>query len=164
VTTVDIGFVLRAHGIRGEIHVTCHDPASTSLSRARAIYLDGRRHDLIAARPIDGGWLLAISGVGDRDAAEALRGTAIAVDREAVGLTSGDILLADLVGCEVRLADDSPWGHVAAVACGPQDLLVVHDGDVERLVPLVDEIVVDIDLEARRIVVDPPDGLPETAR
>ena len=79
-------------------------------------------------------------------------------------LADGELLLADLVGCEVELGDGTPWGRVAAIMPGVQDLLVIHDGDVERLLPLVDEFVVEIDLPRARIVVDPPDGLPESPR
>jgi len=73
-------------------------------------------------------------------------------------------LLDDLVGCKVVLADGTPWGTVAAVDAGAQDLLVIHDGDVERLLPLVDAFVPAIDVAAGTITVDPPEGLPENRR
>ncbi|HEV7554241.1 MAG TPA: hypothetical protein VGO00_02235, partial [Kofleriaceae bacterium] len=60
--------------------------------------------------------------------------------------------------------DGTAWGSIAAVDAGVQDLLVIHHGDIERLLPLVDAFVVAIDLEAGTVTVDPPDGLPENRR
>ena len=41
------------------------------------------------------------------------------------------------------------------------DLLVIHDGEIERMLPLVDQFVTNIDVAAGIITVDPPEGLPE---
>ena len=41
--------------------------------------------------------------------------------------------------------------------------LVIHDGDRERLLPIVDAFIVDVDLEAAVITVTPPDGMPDSA-
>jgi ribosomal 30S subunit maturation factor RimM len=38
---------------------------------------------------------------------------------------------------------------------------VIHDGEIERLLPYVPQFVVAVDIAARRVVVDPPEGLPE---
>jgi 16S rRNA processing protein RimM len=156
-----VGFVSRPHGTRGEVRVVLHNPTSTALSRAETVHVDGQRHRVIAARQVEGAWLLAVDGVSDRNTAEGLRGARIAVDREALDLGVGEVLLADLVGCRVHLRDGTPWGQVAAIAAGPQDLLVIHGDGVERLLPLVDELVISIDVASRLIVVDPPEDLPE---
>ena len=71
------------------------------------------------------------------------------------------MLLDDLVGCKVVLPDGTPWGTIAAVELGPQDLLVIHDGEIERLLPLVDQFVKNVDVAGGVVTVDPPEGLPE---
>jgi len=86
------------------------------------------------------------------------------VDREQIPIDEGQIFLADLVGCAVTLEDGSPYGTIAAVETGPQDRLVIHDGEIERLLPLVPEFVIDVDLEQGRVVVAPPEDLPESPR
>jgi len=104
-----------------------------------------------------------LEGVVTRNDAEALRGARVEVAREDLGLEDEDVLLSDLVGCKVFLPDGTPWGEVAAIDAGPgQDRLVIHDRGVERLVPLVDVFVSKIDLDARTVTVDPPEGTPET--
>ncbi|HTR55160.1 MAG TPA: ribosome maturation factor RimM [Kofleriaceae bacterium] len=162
---VEIGGVARAHGIRGEVVIVTHDPDSETLGEVTRIYVGGVARDIVAARDTQRGWLVQLAGVVTRTEAEALRGQVVEVDRADLALAADDVLLADLVGCAVRRADGSPWGTIAAVHAGAmQDLLVIHDGDVERMLPVVDAFVRAIDLEARVITVDPPEDLPEAKR
>jgi 16S rRNA processing protein RimM len=158
---VEIGVVARAHGIRGEVRVHLHNPASTALEEAETLWVGERAYAIEAARPVAGAYLVALEGVADRNAAEALRGRPVSVARDDLALDEGEFLLADLVGCRVELPDGSDWGLVSGLELGPQDRLVIRQGDIERLLPVVDEFLIDIDLEARRIVVDPPADLPE---
>lgn len=160
---IEIGGVARAHGIRGEIVIVTHDPDSTTLADVEQIFIEGVARKIRQARDTHRGWLVALEGVDTRNDAEKLRGLPVEVDRDALELDDDDILLADLVGCEVRRPDGSAWGTIVEVVPGElQDLLVIHDGDTERLVPLVDELVPAIDLDARVVTVDPPEGIPES--
>jgi len=162
---IEIGGVARAHGIRGEVVIVTHDPEDATLGDVRAIWVGGTLRTIAVARDTHRGWLVALDGVATRSEAEALRGQVVEVDRDTLDLAADDILLVDLVGCAVRRADGTPWGTIAAVEPGEyQDLLVIHDGDIERLLPLVDAFVVAIDLPGQVVTVDPPDGLPETRR
>jgi 16S rRNA processing protein RimM len=164
---IEIGGIARAHGIRGEVVIVTHDPDSETLAEVERIYLDGVPRRILAARGTHRGWLVLLDGVATRNEAEALRGRRVEVDRDDLHLAAGDILLHDLVGCAVRLVDGTPWGVIAeieSVAGGLQDRLIIHDGDVERMLPLVDVFVKNIDLDARVVTVDPPEGLPESRR
>jgi 16S rRNA processing protein RimM len=159
---VEIGGVARAHGIRGEIVIVTHDPDSDTLGKVESIYVGGIERKITQARDTQRGWLIALDGITTRNDAEALQGQTVEVDRDMLELDDDDILLDDLVDCEVRLPDGTPWGTVYAVDPGAyQDLLVVHAGEVERLLPLIDEFVKSIDLDAGVIVVEPPEGLPD---
>ena len=158
---IQIGYVSKAHGIRGEIGAATHDPESMTLDDADVVYIGGVRYAVLNSRPVNGGWLLALEGVDDRNLAEALRGKPIAVDRSLIPIEEGEIFLADLVGCEVRLPDGTSWGTVTAIEIGPQDRLVVCDDRVERLVPYVPELVADVDLEARVVQITPREDWPE---
>ena len=161
---VEIGRIARVHGIRGEIVIATHDPESDLLDRAPALWIGGALREVVRARSTQRGWLVQLAGVATRNDAEALRGQVVEVDRAALELDDEDVLLDDLVGCRVQRVDGTPWGTIAAIEGGMQDRLVIHDGDIERQLPLVDEFVTDIDLEAGVVTVDPPDGLPEHRR
>jgi 16S rRNA processing protein RimM len=162
---IEIGGIARAHGIRGEVVIVTHDPDSTTLAEVETVWIGGQARRIVGARATHRGWLVQLEGVATRNDAEALRGQPVEVDREALALAEDDVLLEDLVGCAVRRTDGAPWGTIAAVQPGElQDLLVIHDGEVERLLPLVDAFVTDIDLDAGVVTVDPPEGLPESKR
>jgi 16S rRNA processing protein RimM len=162
---LEIGGVARAHGIRGEVVIVTHDPDSETLGDVKAIYVGGAVREIVAARDTQRGWLVLLAGVTTRTEAEALRGQVVEIDREALELRDDDVLLADVVGCAVVTVGGADWGKVAAVDVGEmQDVLVIHDGDVERLIPMVDLFVKSIDLQARVVTIDPPDNVPESKR
>jgi len=158
---LEIGGIARAHGIRGEVVVYTHDPESTILGEVEVVWVGGVEKKILEARSTPRGWLVQLEGVATRNDAEALRGQVVEVDRELLELADGDVLLDDMVGCKVVLPDGRAWGTIAGIDLGPQDLLVIHDGEIERLLPLVDEFVTSIDIDEGVIVVNPPEGLPE---
>jgi 16S rRNA processing protein RimM len=169
---VEIARVSKAHGVRGEVLVVLTDPDSTALEQVDGIWIGDDRFAIVQARPIGGAYLLALEGLTDRDAAAALRGRPVSVARADLDPDSDEALYADLVGCKVELPDGTPWGTIVGVELGPQDRLVIHHdhrfdgtpGDVERLVPVVDAFIASVDVEARRVVITPPDGMPEEPR
>ena len=159
---LEIGGIARAHGIRGEVVIVTHDPDSSVLGTLPTIYIDGAPRRVTAARGTQRGWLVMLEGIATRNDAETLRGKQIEIDRSALDLDDSDVLLSDLVGCKVVTRDGTPWGTIAAIDPSPlQDRLVIHDGKIERMLPLVDQYVTSIDLDAGVVTVDPPDGLPE---
>jgi len=161
---IEIGRITRAHGIRGEVVISTHDRESEIVGEVETLWIGGSERRVTGARGTHRGWLVQLEGVATRNDAEALRGQVVEVDRAALELDEDDILLDDLIGCRVQRVDGTPWGTIAAIEGGMQDRLVIHDGDIERQLPLVDEFVTGIDLEAGVVTVDPPDGLPEHRR
>ena len=163
---IEIGRIARAHGIRGEVVIVTHDPDSALLDELGAVWVGGVVRPIAEARHTHRGWLVRFEAVATRNDAETLRGQSVEVDRAALELDDSDVLLEDLVGCRVVRSDGTPWGTIAEIQSGGmQDLLVIHHGEkgeeIERLLPLVDEFVTGIDLEAGVVTVDPPEGLPE---
>ena len=159
---IEIGGIARAHGIIGEIVIVTHDPDSTLLEDLEAIWVYGTRYAISAARHTQRGWLVVLEGITTRNQAETFRGKPVEVDREAIPLEEGEFLLDDLIGCEVVLADGRPWGKVVEIELAYQDRLVIHDGGVERQLPFVPECIVSVDVAAGKVVVDPPEGIPES--
>ncbi len=156
--TLDVGFVVRAHGIRGAVRVRSSSPA---LGAVAQLLLDGRPYRVARAQRDKDDWLLTLEGVADRDAAEALRGARVAVDRDAVPVGEGELLVADLVGCKVFDVAGQELGEVTgSFDSGAHEVLEVRRADGhEFMLPLVDAIVTAVDVAARRITCDPPPGL-----
>ena len=160
---IEVAYVSRAHGVRGEILAVPIVPGSETLGGLDWIWLGARRYEIERARPVPEGYLLVLRGVTDRDVAHGLRGQTLSIERDELDLEEDEVLLADLVGCKVVTAEGVAWGEVVAIEIGPQDRLVIHDleAKIARLLPVVDAFLADIDLEAGVITVTPPEGWPE---
>ena len=103
------------------------------------------------------GMIATLPGIADREQAAALIGTEIWVLRSALPASRpGEYYWTDLEGMEVATAEGIPLGRVSHLfATGANDVLVVRDGERERMLPFVlEQYVKQVDLDARRIVVD----------
>lgn len=160
---IEIGGVARAHGIRGEVVVFTHDPDSETLGDVETCFVGGLERKILKARNTHKGWLVGFEGVGSRNDAELLKGKPVEVFRAQLELDESDVLLSDMIGCTAQTPDGTSWGTVAEIQRGAfQDLLVIHHGEIERLLPLVDDFVTGVDVEKKLVFVDPPEGLPES--
>jgi 16S rRNA processing protein RimM len=159
-----IGRIARAHGVRGRVVLVPYNPGSDALGRVPAVWLrrgDGepRRYELTRAERAAQGYLVALRGIDDRDAADALRGEEALVERDALPVPShGEVYAADLVGYSVADQSGAPRGEVVGFeTAGLQELLRVRNGGRESLVPFA--LLKEIDEARRHIVIDAPDGL-----
>ncbi len=166
---VVIGEIARAHGLAGELRVTplTDDPARFEgltecvLWDAPCDRRETRR--VTAARRHGAAVLVTLAGCGSADEARALVGRLVALPRVAARPAGPGRLYAwQLEGCRVLTEEGRDIGVVSEIQPSPaQDLWVVRNGDREHLIPAVDEIVRDVDLAGRRVVIRPPDGLLE---
>ncbi|HXH81453.1 MAG TPA: ribosome maturation factor RimM [Candidatus Tectomicrobia bacterium] len=164
---VAIGEIVRGHGRDGELRVApLTDRPARFLTLRRCVVWDPRRdvrepRAVVSARLAGGDVLLAIEGCATREDAQALVGRLVAVPAaEALPPPPGHFYPWQLEGCRVLTEDGSEVGTVARVEPGPaQDLWVVRGGEREHLVPAVADIVREVDIEGRRVVIRPPEGL-----
>jgi 16S rRNA processing protein RimM len=96
-----------------------------------------------------------LEGVNTREAAQALTGCEVQVDRSALPpIAPGEFYWHDLMGLEASTPDGVPLGHVDGILDLPAHPVLILAGDRERLVPLVPERLVTVDLEAGRVTLD----------
>jgi 16S rRNA processing protein RimM len=157
--------------VHGELRVALFEEGSDTLLDVPRVILrragqPDREVAVTSARPAGGAVLLTLEGIADRDAAQALSGCQLCVRRaDLPELEEGEVYVADLVGCDVTDAAGRSLGRVVSTfRTAAHDVLVLHDdaARVERMLPLVTEQIVDVDPAAHRLVVDAPDGLPES--
>src|SRR5690625_2963956 len=121
---------------------------------------DGRTFTVRRGWQHSGRWLVSFVEVPDRTAAEELRGVELLVD--APESDEEDAWYAhELDGLDVELVTGEPVGKVIGLEHLPaQDALVVREpSGAQTLVPLVTEIVPDVDIAAGVVKIDPPAGL-----
>lgn len=167
--TVLLGVVIGAQGVRGEVKV------KTFTGEPEAIGDYGPLQDASAARKFQlkvlrlskGDVVIArIKGVEDRNAAEALRGTELYIQRSALPQAGeGEFYFADLVGLTAMMSGRVLGSVTAVHNYGAGDMLEVKtDGGRSAMVPFTDDAVPDVDLAAGTVTVDPAFwlGAPET--
>ena len=148
---LNAGRVGRPHGLDGSFHVT--RPRSVLLRLGGAVRIGAAVHEIVRRAGTDERPILRLRGVDERAGAEALRGEELLVAREdAPPLAPGEYWAEDLEGCAVVTPAGRELGIVQRMRPLPScEVLEVG----ELLVPMVGDGVLEIDVAARRIVVDP---------
>lgn len=160
---VCLGAVAGAWGVDGAVRLKsfCADPA-TIADYAPLQTDDGQSFDVRILKPLSGAFAARLGGVTNREAAQALKGSRLYAPRDRLpALPEDEFYHADLIGLDVVDTGGAALGRIKAVMDhGAGDILEVsRPGRPDLLVLFTREIVPTVDLAARRIVVDPPDGL-----
>jgi len=118
-----------------------------------------KRFEVDRAERASLGYLVALRGIGDRDAAAALRGLEALVDRAELPAPGEDeVYAADLVGMSAVDQAGTERGEVVGLeTAGLQELLRLRKDHKESLVPL--SLVREVDEAARKVIIDAPEGL-----
>jgi 16S rRNA processing protein RimM len=161
---VCLGAITGSYGVRGEARVKsfCADPSS--IGNYGLLTDDtGRTYTLTVTRPVKGGYAVSLSGVKSKEAADALRGQKLWAPRTALpSLPDDEYYYTDLIGLEAYDTGGQIMGKIHAVHDhGAGDLLELRplQGSGTVLVPFTQAVVPTVDLAARRVVIDPPNGL-----
>jgi 16S rRNA processing protein RimM len=151
-----------AHGIKGEVRLQSFTGDPAAVGRYGPLRdVNGRQFILIALRPLKGDLFVArVEGIKDRTAAEALVNVELFVNRAALPPPEEDeFYLADLIGLDARDRAGERLGTILNVLnFGGGDILeVVPEGGGETwLLPFTKEVVPEIDLARREVIIVPP--------
>ncbi len=158
-----VGRVARPHGIRGQVVVNPETDFPEERFKSGQVLLVGPAEQPVERRIEEvrfhqGRPILTFAGVESMDDAERLAGLDVWLPQQSLApLPERTYYRHDLIGCEVRDTADGLVGRVTAVEGTIDRSYLVIDGDV--MLPLVDGICLEVDMAARRIVVQPPEGL-----
>jgi 16S rRNA processing protein RimM len=166
-TGIVIARIARAWGIRGEVTAEILTDFPERFDEVAAVTLrrgaSTRDAVLERFRFHKGRVLLKFEGVETMNDAMPLAGYDVVIpESDVFEITDDDVFFEfDLVGCSVELSDGEVVGQVGSILhTGAGELLsIVRDGRSDALVPFVEAICTEVDVDARRIVIDPPEGL-----
>ena len=162
-----IARIARPRGIRGELVaevLTDFPERFDGLRAATAVLPNGGRREL----KIENAWfqneriVLKFEGIDSIEAGEDLRDAEICVpESDAVALDEGEFFDWQLEGCVAVTVDGERLGTIKGLMrTGGTEVLVI-EGEREYLVPFAESICTEVDIENKRIVIDPPEGLLE---
>jgi len=163
-----VGRVARAHGIRGHVIVNPETDFMEDRFRTGQVVLIGpeenaRPREILESRIHRGRPIVRFAGIDTMNDAESLAGANVWLrEGDLAPLPAGTFYRHDLVGCEVIDTRGTSIGTVTSVEGSlDRSYLVV---DEHTLIPLVGDICVAVDMAARRVTIDPPEGLIELNR
>lgn len=165
---VAIAKIVRTRGLRGELAadvLTDFPERFEGLVDVTAVLADGERREL----KIEKFWfqkdrvVLKFEGFDKIESAEILRDAEICVpESEVIKLENDEFFDWELIGCEVETVGGETIGNVREIMrTGGTEVLLIDGPEKEMMVPFAESICVDVDIEKKRIVVDPPEGLLE---
>ncbi len=170
---IEIGRLVRAHGLRGCAVVQLHAEEPTNLGRAERVRLSGAAgvRELSLRRLEPAGTLrdgrarvrVWLEGLDDRSAVERWRDAAVLIPEAILEpLPEGEYYWRDLIGVSCQTRDGRALGVIDEILpTGSNDVLVVRDGPNTHLIPTLRHVLVRLDREAGVLWIDPPPGLLE---
>lgn len=165
---VAIARVARPHGLRGEVSadvLTDFPERFEGLENVIAVLPGDERRELKLKRFRfqNERVLLKFLGIDRIEDTESLRNAEICVtENEAVELDEGEFFDWELSGCTVETVTGETVGTVKELMrTGGTEVLVIDGADKEYLIPFAESICTEVDVEKKRIVIDPPEGLLE---
>ena len=161
-----IGKIVGAHGVKGNCKLRTYTESLTAFQpggNIRLITSSGREntYEINWIKPHSKVYLLSLKGVETRHQAETLIGSELFIEKDKLPeLDDGSFYWHDLIGMEVFTTDATYLGRLEQVIqTGSNDVYVVKDDADEILIPALTSVVIDIDLEHKRMQVDLPEGL-----
>ena len=164
--TVLIGKIVGVHGIKGANRFKSYAESLSVFAPGQSLLMRDNRSgetivEIIWVKPHTGTPLISFKGVSDRDQAQALIGNELFIPQtELPALDEDAFYWYELVGIEVYTTGGDYLGRIDSIfPTGSNDVYVVKDRQKEVLIPALESVVIDIDLENNRMQVDLPEGL-----
>ena len=161
---LDSGKIVGTHGIKGEVRIEPWCDSPEFLCAFKKLYLDekGQTFIEVKSRPHKNITLAKIKGVDTIEAAEKFRGKVVYINREDITLDEGVNFVQDLIGLEVRDAENGTvYGKITDVLrTGANDVYEITDSNNKKyLAPVIDEVVEEINVDGGFVLIRPMKGI-----
>lgn len=153
---LNIGQIVNTHGVKGEVKVFPLTDDPMRFKKLKMVIIDNKEVQILSCKFQKDRVILKLEGVDTMDDAMRLKNKYLKVSREnAVKLPKDSYFIADLIGCSVFDTDETPLGEVYdVIKTGSNDVYWVK-GKKELLIPVLKEIVLEINVEDKKIVIKP---------
>lgn len=152
---IEVGKVLKAQGIKGELKLACYVDDSSMLKTVKQVYIGTKSYAVNHLR-CDGAFCyMLLEGVNDRNGAELLRNWTVYADKESVDLPKNRYFIDDLIGCKVITNDGAVVGKVAnLLQYGAADVFVCNGDKGDVSFPFLNDVVLSVNVDSKIITVD----------
>ena len=167
--TVKVGWVQRAHGIRGEIYIRLYNPQPDWLDKLKNFTLTAPlggslEYPVGRARPHKEGLIISCPDIPDRCQAESLKGYSVEIPRNylVANKSEGEMYLSEILSFEVVVKGYGIIGKVEGfTGHKAQDMLIVKGPKYTYEIPFVDEYLIKTCFKDSQLYMELPEGLLE---
>lgn len=156
---IEAGRIVNTHGVAGEVKIQVWLDSPQFLKSFRRCFIDKREVKLLSARVHKGFLIAKLENVEDVNAAMALKGRTVFIDRADARLPKGAFFLQDIIGAAVVDESGNEIGKLADVMETPASNVYVVKGETEHLIPAVPEFILSTDAENGIITVHLIEGM-----
>ncbi len=163
---VPVGKIVRAHGIKGSIKVYPYGDTFRFSKKGDRFFIGTsppQELTLVKIQPQKNCWILTFREIRDRNTAEELVGKEITLPENLLPeLDSNEYYYYQLIGMEVKTKEGEYIGIIKnIIETGANDVYVVEYENKEVLIPALEDVVINVDIENKVMTVDLPEGLME---
>ena len=156
---IEAGRIVNTHGVAGEVKIEVWLDSPQFLKSFKRCFIDKREVKLLSARVHKGFLIAKLENVEDVNAAMALKGRTVFIDRADARLPKGAFFLQDIIGAAVVDESGNEIGKLADVMETPASNVYVVKGETEHLIPAVPEFILSTDAENGIITVHLIEGM-----
>ena len=156
---IEAGRIVNTHGVAGEVKIEVWLDSPQFLKSFKRCFNDRREVKLLSARVHKGFLIVKLEGVEDVNAAMALKGRTVFIDRADARLPKGAFFLQDIIGASVVDESGSEIGKLVDVMETPASNVYVVKGEREHLIPAVPEFILSTDADNGIITVHLIEGM-----
>ena len=156
---LEAGRIVNTHGVRGEVRIEPWADDAAFLTRFKRFYMDGQPVKVRSCRVHKTLCIASLEGIDDVNAAMALKGKVIFIDRKDAKLPKGTVFLQDILGARVVDEDGNELGVLEQVLPAPAASVYVVKGEREILIPDVPAFILDKDADKGVITVRLIEGM-----
>ena len=156
---IEAGRIVNTHGVAGEVKIEVWLDSPQFLKSFKRCFIDRREVKLLSARVHKGFLIVKLEGVEDVNAAMALKGRTVFIDRADARLPKGAFFLQDIIGASVVDESGREIGKLVDVMETPASNVYVVKGEREHLIPAVPEFILSTDADNGIITVHLIEGM-----
>ncbi len=161
---LEAGKIVGTHGVKGMARVQVWADSQDFLSGFKRVYTDKNgenKLEITKAQAHGNVCIVAFKGIDTIEDIEKLRGTVLYIDRKDAKLPEDRYFIADLIGCSVFDADtNEALGVITDVSeTGANDVWHIEKDGKEYLVPAIDSVIIDVDVENEKAIIRPLKGI-----
>jgi len=161
-----LGEVIRPHGTGGLLRIWSYAHSEETFLNAGTVHLKSDREEIreyrvLSVKPHKKAFLMKLDGLSSLEEAERYRGAEIMIRRDSLIRESEDeFFWFELIGLRVHLNSGRYIGTIEDIlATGSNDIYVVREGKTEHLIPATNNVIEEINLDKKRMIISEMEGL-----